>query len=500
MNRLRLLGCLTGALSVSALGMAQGTPAPALAAGPPLLLSDAIRLALDNNPDIKVQNFGPAIARANWVAALGQFDPAINFNRSASSSYGYPSTPEPLPPLLANTDNYSLNLGGTLPTGLNYSIGGTAENQHGLFNGFTGDYATFAGINLTQPLLRGFGLGANLVNVRIARANRTISEWQFRQTMINTVTNVVDTYSNLVLAHDELGIAQRSHDLAALLLTQSQQRLKAGQGAQSDVTAARARVAENDESILLEANAVRSIENQLRELIGETSFPPDRPLYIVYPPIPPEVTVDPANDYEKALNNRPDYQAARLGIVIDRASDSAARNGLLPKVNLFWSHGYNGLANTLTASRRMLETEDFPSSSIGVNVSIPITNATARGTARAARLTLEQAQASLREMEANIAVNVANAASQIETARQRVLADQNADDLANQALKDEMNKFNDGVGGSTVNSVIQQQQFLIAADNSLASSKAAKIQAVANYDQALGTTLSRYNIVLAGPK
>jgi outer membrane protein TolC len=148
----------------------------------------------------------------------------------------------------------------------------------------------------------------------------------------------------------------------------------------------------------------------------------------------------------------------------------------------------------------MVETEDFPSSSIGVNVSIPITNAAARGTARAARLTLQQAQASLRDMEAGIAVNVANAASQIDTARRRIIADQAADDLANQALKDEENKLTAGEGGSSTLSVIQQQQNLVAVDNSLASARAAEVQAVANYDQALGTTLSRYNIALADPK
>ena len=100
-----------------------------------------------------------------------------------------------------------------MPWGLNYSVGGTAENQRGTFNRFTDQYATFGGVNFTQPLLRGFGFGANLVNVRVARANRSISEWQYRQTLIDTVTNVIVAYSNLVLAHQELHIAQDFRDL-----------------------------------------------------------------------------------------------------------------------------------------------------------------------------------------------------------------------------------------------------------------------------------------------
>ena len=82
-----------------------------------------------------------------------------------------------------------------MPWGLNYSVGGSAENQRGTFNRFTNEYATFGGVNFTQPLLRGFGFGANLANVRVARANRSISEWQYRQTLLDTVTNVINAHT-----------------------------------------------------------------------------------------------------------------------------------------------------------------------------------------------------------------------------------------------------------------------------------------------------------------
>jgi len=468
-----------------------------LESGPPLSLAEAIRRALDQNQNIQVQAFSPEIARANTLAALGQFDPALNFARTRDRTYAVPGVPVPLATESLQVDDYSLALGGMLPLGTTYSIGANAENENGQFNRFTDDYESFAGINVTQPLLRGFGFGANLVNVRVARANRSISEWQYRQTLIDTVTDVIVAYNNLTLEHEALRIAQRSRDLAATLLTESEQRLKAGDGAQSDVTAARARVAGQEESILVAANAVHTIENQLRELMGEKSFPPGQPEYLVEAPVPPELTVDPAADYQAALNDRPDYQAARLGIVINRATSVAARNGLLPQVNLIWSYGYNGLSGDFAASRHMVTTEDFPSSSIGVNLSIPITNAAGRGRARAARLTLEQSQADLKRLEADIAVSVANAASQIDTTRRRVAADQTAYDLANQALGDEVKKLLASSPGSSTLTVIQQQTSLIGAENSLANAKAAQVQAAAIYDQQLGATLRRYHIALA---
>jgi len=492
------VGAFFIAAVVSAAVSAADVPAADTHSGPLLSLEEAIRLGLNRNQDIKVESYAPGIARANVLAALGQFDPALNFGRSYSRSFGYPSVPAPLPPTLVETDSYSLVLNGVLPTGLNYTIGGSAENERGPYNQFRADYLTFGGVSLAQPLLRGFGFAANLVNVRVARANRSISEWQYRQTVIDTVTNVILTYNELVLAHDDLRIARRYRELGATLLTESLQRLKAGSGAQGDVITARAQVASREEGILEAENAVRSTDNQLRELLGEKSFPPDQALLTVEAPPVPAVTVDPAGDYQEALNRRPDYQAARLGISINRATTAAARNGVLPQMNLVAGYGYNGLASTFVASRQMVAARDVPSSSIGINLSIPITNAQARGRARAARLTLEQSEASLKDLEAQIALSVANAASQIATARKRVVADRSAYDLATEALAGEEKKLQ--LGTSTSFNVIQDQTNLATVENSLASARFAESQAAAVYEQQLGLTLVRNHIALAEDK
>jgi len=300
-----------------------GAPTATLVSAPLLTLDQAVRLALENNQDVKVEAYNPLIARANVLTAEGQFDPALNFSRSYSSSVTDPINSDIVLPTLVKTDNYSLTLAGLLPTGLTYTIGGSAENQRGTYNNFAGDYVTFGGVNLTQPLLRGFGFAANLVNVRVAQANRSISKWQYRQTLIDTVTNVIVAYNQLVLAHAELRIAERYRDLGARLLTESRQRIKAGSGAQNDVITAQSQVASREEAILEAENSLRSTDNQLRLLVGEKSFPPDQPLLTVESPPVPAAAVDPAKDFQEALNRRPDYQQARLGITVNRANSAA---------------------------------------------------------------------------------------------------------------------------------------------------------------------------------
>src|SRR5438552_17382300 len=114
---------------------------------------------------------------------------------------------------LVHSDNYSLSDGRLTPWCLDYSLTATAENQRGTFNRFTDRYVTFGGVSVTQPLLRGFGFGANLSGLRIAKADRGIADWQHRERIIDTVTGVVLLYNSVAQARENVRIAQLSRDL-----------------------------------------------------------------------------------------------------------------------------------------------------------------------------------------------------------------------------------------------------------------------------------------------
>ena len=468
-----------------------------VASGMPLDLASAIRTTLANNQTIKVQAYYPRIDQANLLNAYGAFDPALTFNRS----YAVENEPTlalggPIVPSQIKTDYYSLGLTGLMPWGLTYNVGGNATNTRGTDYAFNNDYITFGGVNLTQPLLRGFGLAANLVNVRVARANHSIDEWNFRLILIQTVTNVITDYNALVLAHKELETEVHGRDLAETLLRQNIEEVKIGYMARSEVTTARAQVAAYDGPIVTAQYNVRAADNALWQLMGETSFPPTRAPLVVSRPDVPDVTIDAEKDLQEALNKNPEYQAARLGIKINRAKLAAARNGLLPQVNLIASYGYNGNDQDFAASRRQVWSEKYPSSAIEASVSVPIFNASARGTARAARLTEEQSEENLGLLEGTIALAVANAAANIDATRKEVSAYRVAYDLANTAMEDEEKKLRDGT--STTLAVQQAQQSLISVETSLAAAMAAASNAVAYYDEDIGRTLDRYHIDVAG--
>ena len=249
-------------------------------AGPRLSLDEAVHRALERNKSLKVEAFFRSIARANLLSAAGHFDPSLNFRRSYAED-GSPASTGPLVTQLTQTDDYSLSLDGLTPWGLSYSLGGSAQNRRGTFNRFADHYDTFGGVSVTQPLLRGFGFGANLAGVRIAKADRAISDWTFRQSAISTVTRVVIAYSDLVFANENLLIARRARDLVDSLVESNARRFKAGSMSESDVLQARAQAAQRGEAILFAERAVRDSDNALRQLIGEDAFPLSGPLLAV---------------------------------------------------------------------------------------------------------------------------------------------------------------------------------------------------------------------------
>lgn len=466
----------------------------AAASAAQLTLDDAIRLALQRNQALKVSAFAPDIARANVLAEYGAFDPALTFRRTYREGETQVST-TPLITSLTQTDDYAVSLGGLAPWGLRYSLQATADNQRGTFNRFSDNFVTFGGISVTQPLLRGFGFGTNLAGLRLAKLDRGIADWQYRQSVINTVTNVIITYSTVIQLREGVRIAQLSRDLVGQLVAQNLKRNQIGQISDAAVLEARANLAAREENVLVALRNAIDYENLLRQLIGETDYPVTAPPLDLEPlPLPVTITVDAPNDLKRAFDLRPDFQAARLGVSQRRIRSSVAQNQLLPSVDFVGSYGYSGMDPTFSTARREVRDRDARAYSAGVVVSIPLTFAEGRGRARAARLATKQAEADLVRLEQDIAIDVAAAAGQIETARNRVTAARSALDLAQQSLEAEQKKFQ--AGTSTTFLVLRAQELLAVAQNSYARALGDQRRAYANYEREVGTTLINRNITL----
>jgi outer membrane protein len=457
-----------------------------------LTLDAAIRLALQRNQSLKVSAFTPDIARANLLAEYGAFDPALTFRRNYSEGTNILSI-TPLVRSLTQQDDYSLGLEGLTPWGATYSLSARADNQRGTFNQFSNRFETFGGITVTQPLLRGFGFGANLAGVRIAKADRNIADWLHRETIINIITNVIITYNNVIQFRENVRIAKGNRDLNAVLVDENQRRNRIGDKTDADVIQAQARLASREENVLLFQRSAADFENQLRQLVGETVYPVNGPELELEPlPPAPSISVQASTDLKKAFELRPDYQRARLGVTKRRVNSTFAQNQLLPRVDFVGSFGYSGQDADFGAARRQVRDRDARSYSAGVVVSVPLTFAEGRGRARAAKLSLRQSEEDLVRLEQEIAIDIAEAAGQIETAHLRVAAARNALTLAERSLEAEQKKFNAGTSSTFL--VLQSQEQLAQTQNSYARALGDQRRAIAAYDREIGTTLLTWGI------
>ncbi len=482
----------------------EAQPAPADGTAEKISLNDAIQRALAKNFAIKISGYDAAIAAAGVTQALGKFDPVLNGNYTYSTN----STPAYVDPSLGltsaankiDTDNYGLDVAGLLPWGMTYQLGGTTTNTRGTFNAYADNFSTFAGITGTQPLLRNFGFGATLASIRIAQANRGINEWQFRQSVIDTITNVIFAYNDLNFAYANLRSAMRSRELAAQLVAENEKRYKVGSMSEYDVTSARSRVASREEAILTATHQVSVAENALKQLTSDTKTPSllSQHLAIEPPPPAPVIVVDAAADFHTALEKRPDYQQAQLALKRDGINARLQRNQLLPRLDLVGSYGYNGSGTSFNTSRQQVQSEDFRAYSLGLVVSVPLTFTTERGRFRAAKMQERQTETRLAQVEQNIVVSVGNAASQIETVQQRVQVTRKARELAQATLDDEVKRLRAGQSSSFF--VSTQQEILSVAEVLEALAQSDYQKAIADYDRQLGLTLEKLNVNVDPPK
>src|ERR1022692_909726 len=198
-------------IAAFAVSAALAVPSPAQDAASTLILDDAIRLALGHNRSLKVVSYGRGISRANLLVAQGQFDPSLAFNRSSSGTRSAASLGQvQLDDIRA--DYYSAALQGQLPVGTLYSVTASTQDVRDMYSGFARNYQTFGGFTVTQPLLKGFGFDANLEAVRVAKADRSISDLAYRQSAIDTVYSVTastqdvrDMYSGFARNYQTFG-------------------------------------------------------------------------------------------------------------------------------------------------------------------------------------------------------------------------------------------------------------------------------------------------------
>lgn len=476
-----------------------------------LTLPKAVRMALARNFRIQVEEFSPKIAAARQKSASGKFDPTLEASytrnesqtelRTLNTDLDAPTVVpgDPTPDLFARQTGQEVDtsITGLLPWGMTYDIGPslTIDTDTRRDPGYT-RYNSFFGLSLVQPLLKNFGTDVNLSAIRIARADRAISQWQLRQQVMDVVTDTITTYAELYFSLENLSVERRSRDLAAQLVADNTKRVEIGVMAPLDITQARSDLASREERVLVAERAVADNENFLKQLVtDEIATLLDTRLQIATPDLPPG-KVDRRTDYARAFELRPDYRQALLDIQKRQITVIFTRNQALPRLDLTGSLGINGIDTDLASSfsRVSGNANNNLAWNAGAIFSVPIPNRTGVGNLEVSKYEALRALVDLKRLEQAILVEADNAAGQIDTTRKRIEAARVARELAAETLAAAQGRLASGT--TTTFEVLQFQRDLATAEAGEYRARADYLIALARYARLTGSTLERNRILL----
>ncbi|HOE14980.1 MAG TPA: TolC family protein [Candidatus Saccharicenans sp.] len=484
-----------------------------------LSLEDCLLKALRNNLSLKAEMITPQIADKNVTLATEKFMPSLNFNYNKQStetaSYSFLDASDMV---VTKQNDYTVQLtqnipiGGTLTASLNSYVSDSNRN----FQTINPRYGSTLRLNFSQSLLRDFGLKYGRRDIIIAGYSQEISEENFQKTLEETIYNVELAYWNLVYARENLKVRQQSLKLAQELLEKNKIEIEAGTLPPIELLTAESEVSTRQADILEAEALVKNYEDQLKMVINLGAEMEDAKKVQIIPVDSPsvekrEISYEEAMDI--ALQKRPDLEAIRTELKSREFNFSYAKNQLMPNLQFtlgYWSPGISG--------DQLLYKDDNPMSgviigkipgkksdalkdafnfkyknwSIGLVLTLPLSNVITRANYAQAKLNLEQSRLKLKNQQLQLDLEIANAVRAVETNYQRALAYRTARELAEQKLTAEEEKFK--VGMSTNYLVLQYQRDLANAQTMELKALIDYNVSLANLDRVMGAGRDRQQI------
>jgi outer membrane protein TolC len=289
--------------------------------------------------------------------------------------------------------------------------------------------------------------------------------------------------SRVTSAEAELKAAQALYQLAV-------DQEDAGIAPQIDTLRARVQL-QTQQSILIQAQ--NDLEKQRIALARVIGLPVRQKFRLAdrlpYQPLPEAAT---ENAYERALQTRPDYQAALASLRAAQYSQQSAWQQRLPSIGFTGDYGVIGFTPSTLA----------PNWTAAATLSIPIfQGGKVEADVQQSRSVLKQRQAQVDNLKGSIEQDVENALLDLKAAAEQVEVAKTGLDYAQQTLEQSQDRFAAGVTNNV--EVIQAQQQLASANEQYISSlyghniaKVLLARAIGNAEQAVRQYLAEPGSVL----
>lgn len=478
-----------------------------------LKLEDAIVDALKNNLDIQVEVINPslfleALKRSNALF-IPQF--TLSGNKLQSTS---PASNAIVGAAIDTSDTFRLNSGLSqrLATGgtLQFSVNNTRTKSSSQFSTFNPSFSSSLSFSLAQPMLKNVGTFITKRGITLAVINQQKSVYALKLAVINMIYSVEAAYWNLVYAYQNVDVKRKSLQLAQDLLKQNETQVRVGVSAPMDILTAKAEVAARESDLIQAESLIQSNEEDLRKILNKDTkykiMPVEAPAY------GGDVTVDMNQFMLEALDKRPDIEQVRIDLKAKNIDVRYYRNQLLPDLQLTATYSTSGLSGDqiifdgnplfgkikevikggLSESLKDVLSNLYRNYSVGLSLSVPLSNDAARSDLASAQLNLKSALLNLKRTEANIYSEVKQVVIDVETNKKILAASRVARELAEEKLNAEQKKLS--VGLTTNYQVLQFQR-------DYSTALITELRSIIDYNltlsrisRVLGRTLEKHNI------
>jgi outer membrane protein TolC len=367
--------------------------------GSPLSLKDAVDLALERATSVRAAEAAYNAARGSLRREKGVFDPELFFSLNHYDDEFPTASFFAGAPVLNTAETVgSAGLRMELPIGtsLEASLNTVSSETNSAFAFLNPQYNAFGNLSLRQPLLGGFHVTARKEVVR-AEEEANAAKARYDQEALAVSARVEQIYWDLYAVERDYAVQRLIRDRAEAFLEETELRAKTGLIGPNQVANARTFLAEQELLVLDREELMDRVSDELSSLIGARPGDGNR-RFIASTDPPSGFEVGDTDEWVRlAIENSLDLKAGKSEIAARRALSSAAFWEMMPSVDLVGSVGGNGLAGTpqdvvfgsdtlrttvsgeLSDATNQAVGSEYPSWSVGVEVSIPLFFRSGRG-------------------------------------------------------------------------------------------------------------------------
>jgi outer membrane protein TolC len=455
-------------------------------------LADVRQWSLENNLDVRVQQFNPTLGVTALDAEIAKFEAVLK----ANYTYNDNSLAENL-----EAGNPAANNSGTLGIDFPLATGGVL-NVGSLFNQADSpllDEPWEAGfqLDLSMPIMRGFGLRANTASIVIAKMESQQVDARTLLETIRILANAEKSYWQLYAARRIMEVRERQHALAEEQLARARRRVDQGEVAPIELLRAQSGIGRTIEQLIVADNQLRLRARALKRFMNAPQFPVDGPTMLdpATPSDPLGLDLDPAKLTRMAIANRMELLDLELQLAIDAERVALARNEALPLFTMDYQYQVLGDDSGLASAYGNLgDADPFIAS---VNASIPLGNEARRARLSQAITRRLQRLATKESRVQTITQEVHDAVDNVRGAWRRVVAARLESRFAERTLLAEQRQFDVGLRTSVE---------VLDANARVADAQSREVEAAAQYETSLvdlafatGTVLGEAQVTMPGP-